>query len=116
AYRGSRDSLGRFVLRIARRRYPRAPAAAHARLRFPPGARVESNWADEYPVRDSARCEWIERERFLRSDEGLCARSESASLAHGAVRVESDRRADGEDCRPIDDWAQAAGISTGERG
>ena len=42
--------------------------------------------------------------------QGVCARSEPASLADRAVRFEGDRRPDGEDCRAPDDRPQAARI------
>ena len=43
---------------------------------------------------------------------GLCARSESARLTHGAVREQSHRRSDRESCRAPDDRPQTEGSSS----
>ncbi len=45
--------------------------------------------------------------------QGLRARSESARLAHRALRFKSDRRAHGQDCRSTDDRPQAARVPSG---
>ena len=52
--------------------------------------------------------------QWRRGRKSLCARSESARLAHRAVCFESDRRAAGEDCGAADDGAQAARIPAGK--
>ena len=87
---------------------PAAPAGAHARLHLQAGARAESRGADEHSVRHPAR-KW-RFERQWRGRQGLRAGSESARLAHRALRFEGHRRSDGQDCRAPDDRPQAARI------
>jgi carbamoyl-phosphate synthase large subunit len=46
--------------------------------------------------------------------QSLCARSQPARLAHRSLRIESHRRAHGEDCRASHDRPQAARIPAGK--
>ena len=72
---------------------------------------LQGGWADEYSVRDPSNPESAKGNGGRVS---LRARSEPARLAHRAVRVEGDGRADGEDCRAPDDRTQAARVPAGE--
>ena len=72
------------------------PAGADPRSDAAHGARAQRHRPDEHAVRDPER-------------RGLRARGEPARVAHGAVRLEGDRRADGQGGRAGHDRQDAGG-------
>ncbi len=94
AHRAGGRALRRLRLLAAAQQPEQGAAGPDPRPDAPHGARAQRDRPDERAVRDPER-------------RGLRARSEPARLAHGALRLEGDRRGDGEGGRARDDRSHA---------